>query len=168
MRPISADEIEPLYKISETERGPRMGDLCIYISGSQTDCLNQGCVRPHDRLNGGSGNADIFAARALVRLFQDSHPTSPCKGTSRWPRGAMARRYRRQQSRPYGAMRHLCRRTIRRPSRYTHCEMAGPLPCIGKPVTSGWPIGTGSGVRVQFRFTSWKAISFTPAWVRRW
>ena len=73
--PLLMRDIAPLFMGVRTHWGEHVGEVSIYISGSKTDWLNQGCVRLHPIIPLGSTNADLRAARALVKL----HATYPCK-----------------------------------------------------------------------------------------
>ena len=58
-------------------RGEHVDEITIQISGSKTDWLNRGCVRPHARVSDDWSNADICVARALIGL----HSSYPVKFT---------------------------------------------------------------------------------------
>ena len=58
-----------------THWGPHVDEVMVYISGSKTDWLNQGCVRSHSRVDINSPNSDICIVRALTEL----HALYPAK-----------------------------------------------------------------------------------------
>ena len=69
--PILLNEAEPMCMGSPTNWGDHVDEVCVYISGSNTDWLNQGCVRSHARVSPASPNADIFIAGAFVALYKE-------------------------------------------------------------------------------------------------
>ena len=71
-RPIHMDDVDPMYQGNPTHWGEHVGEMCVHISGSKSDWLNQGCVRSHTKVCGNSPNADICVAMAFASLFAEA------------------------------------------------------------------------------------------------
>ena len=66
--PLLVFDIDPMCKGELADWGEHVDQMMIHISGSKTDWLHQGCVRPHTKVSGTSSNSDVCVARALVDL----------------------------------------------------------------------------------------------------
>ena len=69
-RPISTSDIEPRCRGEPTEWGPHVDEVSVFISGSKTDWLNQGCIRSHSKIESGSPNVELCVVRALIGVFK--------------------------------------------------------------------------------------------------
>ena len=67
--PFHTNDIEPMMDGVRREWGPRVNGVCIYISGSRTDWLNQGPTRSHRKVGEDSPDKYLCAAAAVLALF---------------------------------------------------------------------------------------------------
>ena len=68
--PLLVSDIDPLCAGVITHWGDHVDEVVIHISGSKTDWLNQGCIRSHFKVSGGSQNKDVCVVRALTDLYK--------------------------------------------------------------------------------------------------
>ena len=66
--PIYMRDIEPRYQGQAAHWGPRVDEISLFISGSKTDWLNAGCIRPHTKIPEGQPNCELCVVRALCEL----------------------------------------------------------------------------------------------------
>ena len=63
-------EIEPMANGSRAEWSGEVGGISIYISGSQTDWLNQGMARPRNIIPGDECNSHLRPSLGMEELWR--------------------------------------------------------------------------------------------------
>ena len=67
-RPVRVSDIDPVCAGQPTYWGPQVDEIALRVSGSKTDWLSQGCVRPHSKVAPGAHIEEICVVKALIDL----------------------------------------------------------------------------------------------------